>query len=158
MLDGENAPALARSFFFSPAMEAAQLLEAVRVLYHAPDDGSKRAASIWLEDWQASPGAWDLAAAVLRGDGGGGGADGVPVEARYLAAQTLRTKVSLCIWGVFVRVPGPACGRPRARHDDVRVRERGDAEKKKKKKKLDHQPPLNFPPHPSPNNTDPARL
>lgn len=78
--------------------DASQLLEAVRVLYHAPDDAQKRAASAWLEDWQASPGAWDLAAAVLRGDGGPGHAGGVagagvPVEARYLAAQTLRTKV-----------------------------------------------------------------
>ena len=76
----------------APASTAtpSQLLEAIRVLYHAPDDGSKRAASAWLEDWQASPGAWDLAAAVLRGESGG---EAVPVEARYLAAQTLRTKV-----------------------------------------------------------------
>lgn len=70
----------------------AQLLEAVHVLYHAPDDASKRSASIWLEEWQASPGAWDLAATVLRGECGAGG-EAVPVEARYLAAQTLRTKV-----------------------------------------------------------------
>ena len=62
------------------------LLQAIDALYHASDDASRKAACAWLEGWQTSPQAWREADALLH--------DATrPMEAHYLAAQTLRTKV-----------------------------------------------------------------
>ena len=62
------------------------LLQAIAALYHAPDDASRKAAGAWLERWQTSPQAWREADALLHDAAR-------PMEAHYLAAQTLRTKV-----------------------------------------------------------------
>ena len=62
------------------------LLQAIAALYHAPDDASRKAAGAWLEAWQTSPQAWREADALLHDAS-------KPMEAHYLAAQTLRTKV-----------------------------------------------------------------
>ena len=63
------------------------VLAAVSALYHAPDTATRSAAGLWLEAWQAGPAAWSDADSLLH-DGG------TAMEARYLAAQTLRTKVA----------------------------------------------------------------
>uniref|UniRef100_A0A1D2AEU2 Importin N-terminal domain-containing protein n=1 Tax=Auxenochlorella protothecoides TaxID=3075 RepID=A0A1D2AEU2_AUXPR len=66
---------------------ADQLLQAVHALYQNPDPSVKEQANAWLDAWQQSPEAWAVSDAVLaRPDAG--------LEARYLCAQTLRTKIT----------------------------------------------------------------
>ncbi|KAK2080120.1 hypothetical protein QBZ16_002516 [Prototheca wickerhamii] len=66
---------------------ADQLLQAVHALYQVPDPHVKEQANAWLESWQQSVEAWTVSDSVLnRPDS--------PLEARYLCAQTLRTKIS----------------------------------------------------------------
>ena len=161
-------------------MSGAQFHEAVRVLYHSPDDASKRQASAWLEQWQASPGAWDLAAAVLNAGGGGaraatadaaGGGAPVPVEARYLAAQTLRTKVRwrtshcLILWrtmgggGSGERGGGEREGAP-TRKPEQRMRAVGRTKGVRARGLADPRPPPPTPllKHNDTHPTGPARL
>ena len=66
----------------------AAVTAAVAALYHPPggDAAARAAAATWLEAWQAGPAAWADADGLLHDAG-------APMEARYLAAQTLRTKV-----------------------------------------------------------------
>lgn len=63
-----------------------QLIAAIAALYHNPDPKVKEEANRWLEQWQQTVEAWQIADAVLH-------AAAASMEARYFAAQTLRTKV-----------------------------------------------------------------
>ena len=62
------------------------LLAAIAALYHNPDPKVKEQANRWLEQWQQTTEAWQIADAVLHDAA-------ASMEALYFAAQTLRTKV-----------------------------------------------------------------
>ena len=62
------------------------LLAAIAALYHNPDPKVKEQANRWLEQWQQTTQAWQIADAVLHDAA-------ASMEALYFAAQTLRTKV-----------------------------------------------------------------
>lgn len=62
------------------------LYKALSALYDNTEPAVKEQASRWLEQWQQSPEAWSMAHEMLQQEGSG-------LEALYIAAQTLRTKV-----------------------------------------------------------------
>jgi len=62
------------------------LLAAIAALYHNPNPKVKEQANRWLEQWQQTTEAWQIADAVLHDAA-------ASMEALYFAAQTLRTKV-----------------------------------------------------------------
>ena len=62
------------------------LRAALQALYDNNEPTVKEQASRWLEEWQHSTDAWTMAHAVLQQNDAG-------LEAHYLCAQTLRTKV-----------------------------------------------------------------
>ena len=66
-------------------MAEGELQAAVQALYHHPDPKVKDQANRWLENWQQTVEAWQVADQVLH-DGS------ASMEAHYFAAQTLRTK------------------------------------------------------------------
>ena len=63
-----------------------ELYKALSALYDNTEPAVKEQASRWLEQWQQSPEAWSMAHELLQQEGSG-------LEASYIAAQTLRTKV-----------------------------------------------------------------
>jgi len=64
----------------------AMCLEALQALYSSPDPLTKKQADDWLTKFQQTPQAWQVADQLLsRGD--------APVQFRFFAAQTLRTKL-----------------------------------------------------------------
>lgn len=66
------------------AME--QCLQALNFLYNAADPAAQKQADAWLVQFQQTPAAWQVADAILtRAD--------TPMQFRFFAAQTMRTKV-----------------------------------------------------------------
>eukprot|EP00898_Chlorokybus_atmophyticus_P004078 jgi/Chlat1/4671/Chrsp3S05637 len=68
------------------AQTAATLLQALQALYHHPDEGVKKAADRWLEEFQHSVEAWQVTDGLLHDDS-------IAMEVQYFCAQTLCTKV-----------------------------------------------------------------
>lgn len=64
-----------------------QLQAALNALFYDTDPSTKEQASRWLEAWQQSTEAWTLAHEVLQDES-------AQLEAHYLCAQTLRTKIA----------------------------------------------------------------
>ena len=62
------------------------LADALAALYDNTEPALRERASRWLEEWQQSPEAWSMAHEVLLQENAG-------LEAHYICAQTLRTKV-----------------------------------------------------------------
>jgi len=63
-----------------------QAVQALQALYSSPDPAVKKQADDWLTKFQQTPEAWQVADKILSsGDS--------PVQYRFFAAQTLRTKV-----------------------------------------------------------------
>ncbi|KAL4538826.1 hypothetical protein Ndes2526B_g02895 [Nannochloris sp. 'desiccata'] len=62
------------------------LADALAALYDNTEPALREQASRWLEEWQQSPEAWSMAHEVLQQENAG-------LEAHYICAQTLRTKV-----------------------------------------------------------------
>jgi len=63
-----------------------QALQALQALYNASDPTTKKQADDWLTKFQQTPAAWQVSDAILsRSD--------CPVQFRFFAAQTMRTKV-----------------------------------------------------------------
>jgi transportin-3 len=69
------------------AQMRSQLQAALNALYYNTDPSAKEQASRWLEGWQQSTEAWTLAHEVLQDES-------AQLEAHYLCAQTLRTKIT----------------------------------------------------------------
>jgi transportin-3 len=65
---------------------AQTMLTALHALYHHEDPNVKDQADSWLETWQRSVAAWEVADGVLHDASSS-------MEAQYFCAQTLRTKV-----------------------------------------------------------------
>jgi len=63
-----------------------QALQALQALYNASDPATKKQADDWLTKFQQTPAAWQVADSILsRTD--------LPIQFRFFAAQTMRTKV-----------------------------------------------------------------
>mmetsp|Transcript_74396 Transcript_74396/g.162718 ORF Transcript_74396/g.162718 Transcript_74396/m.162718 type:complete len:954 (+) Transcript_74396:85-2946(+) len=63
-----------------------QTLQALNALYNASDHGTKKQADDWLIQFRQTPAAWQVCDTLLsRSD--------LPVQIRFFAAQTMRTKV-----------------------------------------------------------------
>ena len=62
------------------------VLAAVQALNHDPDPAAKAAANEWLTTFQQAEQAWGVADALLH-------TEGVPMEATFLAVQTLCRKM-----------------------------------------------------------------
>ncbi|CAE8742581.1 unnamed protein product, partial [Polarella glacialis] len=69
---------------FSQEMD--QALQALQALYSSPDPATKKEADDWLTKFQQTPAAWQVVDSLLSsGD--------APMQFRFFAAQTMRTKV-----------------------------------------------------------------
>lgn len=64
---------------------SAQFTQAVTALLHQNDATVRQQANTWLEDLQHAPHAWAVCSEVLQ--------DSSNMDAKFYAAQTLRTKV-----------------------------------------------------------------
>lgn len=64
---------------------AAQFSQAVAALLQQHDPAVRGQANAWLEAWQQTPEAWSVCSEILEGQ--------ASFDAKYMAAQTLRTKV-----------------------------------------------------------------
>lgn len=63
-----------------------QCLQALQALYNSPDAAHQKQADTWLVQFQQTPAAWQVCDSILsRPD--------TPVQFRFFAAQTMRTKV-----------------------------------------------------------------
>lgn len=63
-----------------------QALQALQALYGSPDPATKKQADDWLTKFQQTPTAWQVADQILS-------SAEAPVQFRFFAAQTMRTKV-----------------------------------------------------------------
>lgn len=63
-----------------------QAIQALQALYSSPDPAIKKQADDWLTQFQQTPPAWQLADQILSNGE-------TPIEYRFFAAQTMRTKV-----------------------------------------------------------------
>lgn len=72
------------------ASDREQFCLAVRTIYESDSKEERARAEQWLETWQRQASAWETAASVLDE------ASGTDDE-RFMAAQTLRTKVYLLV-------------------------------------------------------------
>lgn len=63
-----------------------QALQALQALYSSPDPATKKEADEWLTKFQQTPTAWQVADQILS-------SNEAPVQFRFFAAQTMRTKV-----------------------------------------------------------------
>lgn len=66
----------------------ANFRRAVRAIYESHDNQERVRAEEWLENWRSQASAWQAAAAVLDDSGS-------TEDERFMASQTLRTKVTL---------------------------------------------------------------
>ncbi len=66
---------------------ATQFKQAVAALLQQSDPTIRGQANAWLEGWQQTPEAWSVCSEILEGQ--------ASFDAKYMAAQTLRTKVHL---------------------------------------------------------------
>lgn len=74
--------------------QLANFRRAVRAIYESHDNQERVRAEEWLEDWRGQASAWQAAAAILDDSGS-------TEDERFMAAQTLRTKVNpnlCCCW------------------------------------------------------------
>ena len=67
-----------------------QVVQAIHTLYNHPDPEVKKQTSSQLELWQQNEGAWSVSDAILHDPSSS-------MEAQYFCAQTLRTKVTVCL-------------------------------------------------------------
>lgn len=67
--------------------QLAHFRRAVRAIYESHDNEERVRAEEWLETWRSQSSAWQAAAAILDDSGS-------TEDERFMAAQTLRTKVN----------------------------------------------------------------
>ncbi|CAE8627237.1 unnamed protein product, partial [Polarella glacialis] len=80
----QSACVLQARAVFSQEMD--QALQALQALYSSPDPATKKEADDWLTKFQQTPAAWQVVDSLLSsGD--------APMQFRFFAAQTMRTKV-----------------------------------------------------------------
>lgn len=66
--------------------QMANFRHAVRAIYESHDNQEMVRAEEWLENWRSQSSAWQASAAILHDSGS-------TEDERFMAAQTLRTKV-----------------------------------------------------------------